>query len=106
MMSWNYRIVEHKSKTIHKIEKINRNNDDEAELLEEDFYYYQIHEVYYNNENEIEKITLDAMYPYGETVEELKKDIEMMIEAFNKPSLNMEEINKHFEKLKLRKEKG
>lgn len=59
--------------------------------------YFEIHEVYYDNQlpeftadrdRTICGLTEEASSPFGETPEELKKDLEMMIGAFDKPILD------------------
>lgn len=70
-MSWNYRIVK-------KIE----NNE----------CFYGIHEVYYHKDGSFRTCTVNPIEPFGETVDELKKDIELMMKAFELPVLNYEEI--------------
>lgn len=62
-MSWNYRII-----------KRTYEDDD----------YYELHEVYYEEGNKF-SWTVDAICPYGETVEELRSNIDMMLVAFSKP---------------------
>ncbi len=66
---WNYRVV----RTIHK-------EPDSTEYVE-----YTIHETYYNEDGSVAARTVDPMYPYGETVEELKKVLERMLLALDKP---------------------
>ena len=68
-MSWNYRIVK---------------KDD----------CYGIHEVYYKDDGTMETrmVSVDPMDPHGETIDELKKDFELMKGAFGKPELNYEDI--------------
>jgi hypothetical protein len=64
---WNYRVIEH----------------------EEMFY---IHEVYYNDKGEITAISEDPMHPCGESLDELKSDMEYFLHALNRPVLKKEEI--------------
>jgi len=73
MSYWNYRII----RKYHK---------------ESDTDTFHVHEVYYNDENQIEGWTESACAPMGETLSELKEDIELFLKAFEKPVL--------FEKLK------
>ena len=70
-MSWDYRIVK---MTI------------DGENL------YQIHEAYYNKNNELCAISKDPMNPHGNTVEELGHDLNMMSQAFNQSALVKGEI--------------
>lgn len=48
-------------------------------------------EVYYKNDK-IEGYTDDFMYPWGETPEEAKKDLELMKKAFDLPVLTLEDL--------------
>lgn len=51
---------------------------------------YGIHEVYWRSDGTIEAITENPVIPYGETHEELKKDILMYLKAFEKPVLDFD----------------
>jgi hypothetical protein len=68
-MSWNYRVLEHANG-------------------------FGIYEVYYDNDGDgsICNISSIPMEPYGETVEELKRDMDAMNAAFDKPVLNFVEV--------------
>ena len=72
---WNYRVV--------RTEK-------------EQYDSYQLYEVYYDDDGKIEGMTENAMQPYGESVEELQKDLEYMMEALKQPVLDMKELEKQF----------
>ena len=65
-MSWNYRVMKHENKGQE---------------------WYGIHEVYYTNRKPT-SLSADAMHPSGETEAELHADIQLMLEAFNKPVLD------------------
>ena len=71
-MSWNYRVLKHK-------------DNDEVP-------YYQVHEVFYNEDDSIMACSEHSCTPFGETVEELKADFELMAGAFERPVLPYEEI--------------
>lgn len=66
-MSWNYRMV--------------RNENSVA-----------IHEVYYGEDGEPHSCTMNPVSPLGKDVESLKKDFEMMEQAFDKPVLDYEDF--------------
>lgn len=66
-MVWNYRVIEH------------------------DKLFY-IHEVYYNDNGDITAISEDPMHPHGETLEELKNDMEYFLQALSRPVLQKEKI--------------
>lgn len=67
-MSWNYRVIEH--------------HDTDGNP------YYQIHEVYYDPSDVI-SWSVDAIEPLGESVEDLREDLEAMLAAFHKPVLRL-----------------
>ena len=71
MTTWNYRIIH--------------------ELTSHDEHIYSISEVYYKKNGEIEAYT-DHMYPMGETILELKRDLDHMQEAFTHPVLELDEL--------------
>jgi hypothetical protein len=77
---WNYRVVRVKYPRPKSL------GDDE---LEEGF---GIREVYYNDDETIYAMSKEDMAPYGETVEELKDNLEQMKEAFNAPVLDAAEV--------------
>ena len=66
-MNWDYRVIEH----------------DGA---------FTIHEVHYNDKGAIISLSDDPMGPSGETLEELKADMEYFLQALDKPVLRKEEI--------------
>ena len=65
-MSWNYRIVKNGKKG------------------------YYIKEVYYNEDNGKIEAFSEITEPYGETIDDLKKDLEKMVKAFEKPVIELE----------------
>ena len=67
-MSWNYRVIE---------------NPDG---------YYTIHEVYYNQDNQIVLYSAEAIAPGGETLEELRSDLMYMAAALSKTALLEKDI--------------
>ena len=71
-MSWNYRVVKRK--------------------YEEDIIY-GIYEAYYGKvEKKPHSITDEPMSPMGDTLKELQKDLTMMLDALNKPTLKYEDF--------------
>jgi len=66
-MSWDYRVIEHNG-------------------------MFTIHEVYYNDKGGITSISQDPMGPSGDTLEELKDDMEYFLQALDMPVLKKEEI--------------
>ena len=77
---WNYRVVR-----------------TERQTKKEQYDIYQLYEVYYDDDGKIEGMTENAMQPYGESLEELKNDLQWMMEALREPVLDMEELEKQFE---------
>jgi len=70
-MTWNYRIFRHTEK--------------------DGYTWYAIHECYYDDDGNVEGYTQGPDYPQGETVEELKTDLEYMLnDAFSQPILDYE----------------
>lgn len=63
---WNYRVIEH---------------------VECGITTMQIHEVYYDSEGKPSTLTVNAVCPLGETLEELKADVENYNKAMNAPVL-------------------
>jgi hypothetical protein len=70
-VSWNHRIVRH------------------VGLADE--IYYTVHEVYYDDDDNIEAWT-DPVHPYGESEDELWRDLLHFVGAFNHPVLNEEDL--------------
>ena len=71
-MTWNYRIIKEVVPGFGE------------ELVDA----YGVHEVYYDAEGK-PTMCSEAIQPYGETLDELKVDLERMMEAFEKPVLDM-----------------
>jgi len=67
-MTWNYRIIKN---TINNVD------------------YYAIHEVYYDDNLNPHSCSADPIYPYGDSLEELNIDFNLMKSAFSKPILDM-----------------
>lgn len=68
MSYWNYRII----RKYH---------------METETEIFQIHEVHYSDEHQIEGWTESPIAPMGEALSELKSDMELMQKAFEKPVL-------------------
>ena len=66
-MSWDYRVIEHDG-------------------------MFTIHEVYYNDKGDITSISQDPMGPSGDTLDELKGDMNYFLQALEMPVLKKEEI--------------
>ena len=70
-MTWNYRIVRHR-------------------LSQPNEFHYQVHEVYYDGDGNVELISEFSVSPYGESVVDLISDYAKMAEAFKKPVIDYE----------------
>lgn len=78
-MTWNYRVA------CKKLEvKIDLSND----VYEESCF--GIVETYYNDEGEITFISESFQEPYGETLEDLKTNFNLMKEAFDKEVIDLD----------------
>lgn len=74
MVSWNYRIILH---------------DDNKEP------WYAIHEVYYDEDDNITNFSCDPMHPLGETKGELIQDIKYMLKDARKyPTLLLSHLER------------
>jgi len=54
--------------------------------------FYGIYEVFYNKKGEIKSHSTEPVEPHGNTLEELKQDIEWMLEATKKEVLDYDHI--------------
>jgi hypothetical protein len=66
-MSWNYRVIESVTG-------------------------FTIHDVYYNDAGAITNVSVDEVAAYGETLDELRSDLEHYVAALEKPVLKLSEI--------------
>jgi hypothetical protein len=74
MSHWNYRVL----RKVHNGEE-----------------YFSIHEVFYDKNNNPNACSVEPVSAHGDTVWELKKDLELMIQALDKQVLDYD----FFEKL-------
>ena len=72
MSTWNYRVV--------------KSTNEHGET------WYQVHEAFYNDNGDLALITKDPVSPAGESLEELKLDLERMIEDSQHPVLEAGKI--------------
>ena len=68
---WNYRVMQHYDLEFKK-------------------NYFEIHEVYYNDVEEVINWGEESSSPFGEDLDSLKSAMKMMSDAFNKPVLDYE----------------
>lgn len=79
-MVWNHRVIRE------------RYSKKEANLNDAEFFY-TIREVFYSDEGGTpELVTMEGDSPFGETLEELKQDIEWFRKALGQPVLNYEDF--------------
>jgi len=76
-MSWNYRVLRR---------------------LIEGTDTFQIHEVYYREDGGIHAFTEDPVEGFGESLEELKRDLRWMLEACDKEVLDYDVLSRMVEK--------
>jgi hypothetical protein len=78
MATWNYRVLE----------RADKKSGDKT---------FAIHEVYYNDEDKPDGCTKNAVAPMGESLEELKDDMDHYRQALEKPILmydSLEEVER------------
>lgn len=61
---------------------------------------FGIYEVFFDEKGKIENWTEDSVEPHGDTLEELKKDLKWMTQAFNKPILDYNKLSRQFKRRK------
>jgi hypothetical protein len=76
MSTWNYRVL--------------RKTHTDANAAS-----YDIHEVYYREDGEIDGWTAESVRPYGEMMEELREDLRYLLHAFRRPVLEEQQIDGH-----------
>jgi len=81
-MSWNYRVIRKKSDVV----------------IDEPFYY-EIHEVYYNKNGKPDSWTTDSIAPSGDSLEDLQQCLKLMLNDTKKPILEIVVNKKGNEKL-------
>ncbi len=75
---WNNRIIHH--------------HDPKASPSFQD--WYTIHEVFYHKDDTIRCWTEDSVAPFGNSLEELRSSYDMMVEAFDLPILEADELER------------
>lgn len=70
-MSWNNRVIR-------------RFHDSEE--------YFEIHEVYYDEKGNPDGVTEDGIVPFGDTLEELREELQRFLDACKKPILNYDDF--------------
>jgi len=77
-MSWNYRVIRHKQW---------EDNIVGGTLDRHDPYFFNIHEVYYDNQGYPKSWSMDPHPPGGCTLKELQDEVQKMASAWEKPVL-------------------
>jgi hypothetical protein len=72
MMTWNHRVIKYQTRNLFGDPDVG----------------YAIHEVFYNNNGEVQGMTAEAVRPWGDTKDELRLELMRMLEALNKPDLD------------------
>lgn len=86
MSYWNYRVIE---KSIIDCSGASRN----AGIIEYDTTTYSIHEVYYDEDDNVTMWSAEPIAGYGEgDWRDLKADLEYMLEACSKPILKESDL--------------
>ena len=80
MGTWEYRVVERVASRPHI----------------DDAMWHEIIEVYYDDDGKLDA-TSDKIYPVGDTVDDLRKDLELMLTAISKPVISHEELDSNNE---------
>lgn len=80
-MSWNYRVMRREGTQVLNGRAHN-------------WTTYGIYEVYYRDDGSIEMWSDAPMDPHGEDFEELRRDFDLMVRAFDKPILSYNELEK------------
>ncbi len=73
---YDYRVVQH----------------DCGEYFDERLEYYDIREIYYDDYGDIMGMSEDAIFPNGDTLEDLKKDLSLASAALEKPVLKYSDL--------------
>lgn len=72
-MSWNYRVFKH----VYKDEE-----------------YFQVHEVFYDDQGNIQGWSAEEVAALGSNPTELRSDLGMMLQALDRPILDAKELEK------------
>lgn len=54
--------------------------------------FFMVHEVHYNDNGDLTNCTVDGVCPRGESLEELREELNRMLRALDKPVLVNDEI--------------
>jgi len=73
-MTWNHRVLYHAP--------TDKNPDE----------WFAIHEVYYDENGKPTMCTKEPVEPFGESLDELKEDMQWFLAALDKPVLNFEDF--------------
>lgn len=82
-MSWNYRVVKRHEPAFH---------DNDANKCDGNCIRYGVHEAFCDKKGKVFAITVNPIGIRGESLEELKKDLEWHAEALKHPVLDYDDI--------------
>jgi len=74
-MPWNHRVIRHQTRNLFGDPDVG----------------FAIHEVYYDNDGNIKSMTSDSVKPWGDTKDELRLELLRMLDALNKPDIDLAE---------------
>lgn len=89
-MTWNYRVVRQKIGPPHYDPMIEQAATDAGVVLPRLEYTYAIHEVFYDDDSVPTGLTEDSVGIRGDTLDELRRDAEYYMKAFDRPVLDYE----------------
>jgi hypothetical protein len=75
IMTWNHRVVKYETKNLFGDPDVG----------------FAIHEVYYDQDGNVRGMTANAVKPWGDTKDELRLELLRMLEALNKPDIDLNE---------------
>jgi hypothetical protein len=73
MMTWNHRVIKYETRNMFGDPDVG----------------FSIHEVFYDNDGNVRGMTAEAVKPWGDTKDELRLELLRMLEALEKPDLDL-----------------
>ena len=84
-MTWDYRVM-------RRVTKVNGKRD----------VSFGIYEIFFDEKGKLEGWTEDSVEPHGDTLKDLKTDLKWMTQAFNKPILDYNKLDRQFKRRKFK----
>jgi len=75
MMTWNHRVVKYETRNLFGDPDVG----------------YSIHEVFYDNNGNVQGMTSNPVKPWGDTKDELRLELMRMLDALTKPDLDYDD---------------